>query len=359
MNTTRAFFEQEAAEGAEKSFLRSALSAFSCSILSLLLCSAPALAHEVRPAYLELRQTGPDTYDALWKVPGQGENLRLGLYVELPDGCTNVTTPRASMVNNAFTERWTVKCPGGLSGGTIHIAGLSATMTDVLVRLELIDGSTQVTRLTPSAPSFVVAAAADALGVARTYTVLGVEHILSGIDHLLFVLALLIITRGGWKLVKTVTAFTVSHSITLTLATLGYVHIPQRPVEAAIALSIVFVASEILHARAGRPGLTARAPWVVAFAFGLMHGLGFAGGLSEAGLPDGHIPAALLFFSLGVEAGHFLFIGVVLSLIALLHRAASRLAPLNQPRAAILQLLPPYAIGTVAMFWVIQRIAAF
>ena len=122
---------------------------------------------------------------------------------------------------------------------------------------------------------------------------------------------------GGWKLVKTVTAFTVSHSITLTLATLGYVHVPQRPVEAVIALSIVFVAAEILHARAGRPGLTARAPWVVALTFGLMHGLGFASGLSEAGLPDGHIPTALLFFSLGVEAGHFLFIGVVLSLVAL------------------------------------------
>ena len=198
------------------------------------------------------------------------------------------------MVNSAFTERWTVKCAGGLSGGTIHIAGLSATVVDVLVRLERLDGSTQVTRLTPSAPSFVVAAPAGAIGVARTYTVLGVEHILSGVDHLLFVLALIIITSGGWKLVKTVTAFTVSHSITLTLATLGYVHIPQRPVEAVIALSIVFVASEILHARAGRPGLTARAPWVVALTFGLMHGLGFASGLSDAGLPDGHIPTALL-----------------------------------------------------------------
>ena len=167
----------------------------------------------------------------------------------LPAGCTNVTEPRGSMANNAYTERWTVKCPGGLSGGTIHIAGLSATVVDVLVRLERLDGTTQVTRLTPSSPSFVVAAAANAVGVARTYTVLGVEHILSGIDHLLFVLALIIITRGGWKLVKTVTAFTVSHSITLTLATLGYVHIPQRPVEAVIALSIVFVAAEILRGR--------------------------------------------------------------------------------------------------------------
>ena len=321
-------------------------------IVSLLVMFAPGVfAHEVRPAYLELHQTEPETYDVLWKVPGRGENLRLGIYVELPAGCTNVTDPRASIANNAFTERWTVKCAGGLTGGTIHIAGLSATMTDVLVRIERLDGTTQVTRLTPSASSFVVSAAADAMGVARTYTVLGVEHILSGIDHLLFVLALLIITGGGWKIVKTVTAFTVSHSVTLTLAALGYVHVPQRPVEAAIALSIVFVAMEILRARQGHVGITARAPWVVALTFGLMHGLGFASGLSEAGLPEGHIPTALLFFSVGVEAGHFLFIGVVLSLFALVLRK------LPAPQWA--QLVPPYAIGSVAMFWVIQRIASF
>ena len=239
-----------------------------------------ALAQEMRPAYLELRQTGPDTYAALWKVPGRGEDLRLGLYVELPAGCTNVTEPRATMINNAYTERWTVKCAGGLAGGMIHIAGMASTMTDVLVRLERLDGTTQVTRLTPSAPSFFVEAAPRALEVARTYTVLGVEHILSGIDHLLFILALLLIcletgAKGRvtkvralqlsldtrhWTLLKTVTAFTVSHSITLTLAALGYIHVPQAPVEAAIALSIVFVASEILHGRQGRMGLTARAP---------------------------------------------------------------------------------------------------
>ncbi len=305
-------------------------------------------AHEVRPAYLELRQTGPETYDTLWKVPGQGENLRLGLYVEFPAGTKNVTQPRASMLNNAFTERWTVTRAGGLTGGTIHIAGLSATMTDVLVRLDRLDGTAQVTRLTPSAPSFLVEAAPGVLEVARTYTVLGIEHILTGIDHLLFVLALLIITGGGWKLVKTVTAFTLSHSLTLTAATLGWVHIPPPPVEAVIALSIVFVAAEIVRQQRGIEGITARAPWVVAFSFGLMHGLGFAGGLSEAGLPAGHIPAALAFFSLGVETGHFLFIGFVLSLVALARRA-------KFPAPQWAQLVPPYAIGTAAMFWFIER----
>jgi HupE/UreJ protein len=329
-------------------------------VLLSLAVSAPAVvAHEVRPAYLELRQTGADTYDVLWKVPGRGEDLRLGLDVDLPAGCTRVGAPRASMINGAVTERWTARCAGGLDGGTLRIAGLSATMTDVLARLERLDGTTQVTRLTPSSPSFVVAAPAGALGVARTYTVLGIEHILSGIDHLLFVLALIIITRGGWTLVKTVTAFTVSHSITLSLAALGYVHVPSRPVEAVIALSIVFVAAEIVRGQQGRVTFTARAPWIVALTFGLMHGLGFAGGLSEAGLPDGHIPTALLFFSLGVETGHFLFIGAVLSLIALGHRAASGLAPLDGQRAASIRLLPAYAIGGVAMFWVLQRLAAF
>jgi hydrogenase/urease accessory protein HupE len=309
-------------------------------------------AHEVRPAYLELRETGPETYDVFWKVPGQGEDLRLGIYVELPADSTNVTAPRGSMVNNAFTERWIIKRAGGLAGGTITIAGLTATKTDVLVRLERLDGSAQVTRLTPSAPSFVVEAAPRALEVARTYSVLGVEHILTGIDHLLFVLALLIITGGGWKLVKTVTAFTISHSITLTAATLGFVHVPQRPVEAVIALSIVFVAAEIVRIYRGLESITARAPWLVAFTFGLMHGLGFAGGLSEAGLPAGHVPTALLFFSGGVEAGHFMFIAVVLSGIALVRR-------IRIPFPRWTELVPPYAIGATAMFWVIQRIAAF
>lgn len=321
-------------------------------LILFLAFTSGAWAHEVRPAYLEIRETAPQTYDVLWKVPGRGENLRLGLYVEFPADTRNVTEPHASMADGIFAQRWTVKRAGGLAGGTINIAGLRATSTDVLVRVEHLDGTTQVTRLAPAAPSFTVAATPNALEVAHTFTILGIEHILTGIDHLLFVLALIIITRGGWTLVKTVTAFTLSHSITLTLATLGYVHIPQAPVEAVIALSIVFVASEIIHARAGRLGLTARAPWVVAFAFGLAHGLGFAGGLSEAGLPPAHITTALLFFSIGVETGHFLFIGAVLSLFALVRRV-------RIPFPNWAELVAPYSIGSLAMFWVIQRVIAF
>jgi hydrogenase/urease accessory protein HupE len=282
--------------------------------------------------------------------------LRLGLYVEFPAGSTNVTAPRASMANNAFTERWTVKRAGGLTGGTIHIAGLTATMTDVLVRLERLDGSAQVTRLTPSAPSFIVEAAPRAMQVAATYLILGVEHILLGIDHLLFVLALLILVKGTRRLIATVTAFTVAHSLTLAGATLGFVHVPGPPVEAAIALSIVFVASEIMHSRQGKAELTERFPWVVAFSFGLLHGFGFASALSEVGLPQAAIPIALLFFNVGVELGQLLFIASVFVVIALARRVMRR-SRVWQPAWA--WRTPPYAIGSVAMFWVIQRIAAF
>jgi hypothetical protein len=331
-------------------------------ILILLVMFAPvAFAHEVRPAYLELRQTALDTYDMLWKVPGQGDNLRFGLYVELPAACTNVTEPRGSMVNNAYSERWTVKCPGGLTGGTIHIAGLSGTMTDVLMRLERFDGSAQVTRLTPSVPSFIVEAAPRATQVAVTYLKLGVEHILGGIDHLLFVLTLLILVTGTRRLIVTVTAFTLAHSLTLAGATLGFVHVPGRPVEAAIALSIVFVAAEIIHSRQGRTGLTERLPWVIAFTFGLLHGFGFASALSEVGLPQSAIPVALFCFNVGVELGQLLFIASVFAVIALADYTPRRFWPstLKPQLSTHLHLLLPYAIGSVAMFWVIQRITAF
>ena len=282
--------------------------------------------------------------------------MRLGLYVELPANCTNATEPRGSMVNNAFTERWTAKCTGGLSGGTTHIAGLSATMTDVLVRLERLDGTTQVTRLTPSAPSFAVEAAPRALEVARTYLVLGVEHILFGIDHLLFVLALLILVKGTRRLIATVTAFTVAHSLTLAGATLGFVHVPGPPVEAAIALSIVFVAAEIVHSRQGETGLTERSPWIVAFTFGLLHGFGFASALNEVGLPQSAIPVALFFFNVGVEIGQLLFIGSVFAVMGLARQITRRIG-VSQP--AWTWRVPPYAIGSIAAFWIIQRIAAF
>jgi hydrogenase/urease accessory protein HupE len=308
-------------------------------------------AHEVRPAYLELRQTGSETYDALWKVPGQGENLRFGLYVEFPASCTNVTPPRGVMVNSAYLERWSVKCAGGLTGSATHIAGLSATLTDVLVRLQRLDGAAQVTRLTPSSPSFVAEAAPTAMGVARAYLALGVEHILTGIDHLLFVLGLVLLVRDRWTLVKTITAFTVAHSVTLGLATLGYVRVPAPPLNAAIALSILFVGVEVVRSWRGETSLALRYPWLVAFLFGLLHGIGFASGLVSLGLPQGEIPAALLSFNCGVEIGQLMFVAGIL----LLERAF-RVMDIRWPRP--LQYAPAYVLGTSAAYWTIDRIFA-
>jgi hydrogenase/urease accessory protein HupE len=315
------------------------------------LAAAPAVAHEVRPAYLEMKEVAANEYEVLWKVPMRGD-LRLALQPEFSVATTDLGPRILRGTGTAGLETWRMRTAEPLRGSTVRIAGLQTTLTDVLVRIAFADGASWTARLTPGAASGTIPRQASAFEVSGVYTRLGIEHILTGIDHLLFVLCLIILTKGGWKLAKTVTAFTVSHSVTLTAATLGWVHIPQRPVEAVIALSIVFVAAEIVHGRQGRIGIAARAPWVVAFTFGLLHGLGFAGGLAEAGLPAGHIPLALLFFSIGVETGHFLFIAAVLAAVALARRV-----PWNAPRWA--SLVPPYAIGAVAMFWVIQRVAAF
>jgi hydrogenase/urease accessory protein HupE len=317
----------------------------------MLLGVVPASAHEVRPAYLELREAATSEFTVLWKTPMRGE-MRLALEPQF-SGKTEAMTPVATrVVNNSSVQTWRLKAIDPLRGQTVRIAGLEGTMTDVLVRIEFTDGFSWTQRLTPGRPEAAIPVRQSGLSVSGVYLTLGVEHILLGIDHLLFVLALLLITRGGWKLFKTVTAFTMAHSITLSAATLGFVNIPQAPVEAVIALSIVFVAAELVHGLEGREGLTARAPWVVAFTFGLLHGFGFAGALSEVGLPQGQIPVALLFFNLGVEAGQLMFIAAALGVFAIVRRARIPL-----PRWA--ELVPAYAIGSVAMFWVIQRIMAF
>jgi hydrogenase/urease accessory protein HupE len=196
--------------------------------------------------------------------------------------------------------------------------------------------------------------------VAAAYFWLGVNHILLGVDHLLFVLALIILVRGWRRICFTITAFTIAHSITLAAATLGFVHVPGPPVEAAIALSIALVAAEIINSARGRGSLTARLPWIVAFAFGLLHGFGFAGALSEVGLPNHAIPIALLFFNIGVEVGQLLFVAGVLVLFALLHRISTALVRLEESRLQQwMQLGGAYCIGGVASFWLIERVSGF
>jgi hypothetical protein len=329
--------------------------------VSLLLTTAATQAHEVRPGYLELRELDAQTYAVLWKVPARGDQ-RLGLYVRLPEQCRS-SEPASHFLGGAYIERWRATCAGGLVGGSVAIEGLSATRTDVLARVERADGSSQTARLTPAAPAFVVSAAAGSWQVIQTYFGLGVEHILLGIDHLLFVLALLFLVETWPRLIGTVTAFTLAHSLTLAAATFGWIEVPQAPVEAAIALSIVFVAAEVLHSRQGHPGLAARKPWVVAFVFGLLHGLGFAGALRAVGLPEHAIPLALAFFNIGVEAGQLLFVGTVFALFWVLKQLPGRAAAERQLSAwhvaAAVSSRAAYVIGPLAAFWVFERVYAF
>jgi len=316
-------------------------------ILLLVLLGAPAGAHEVRPAYLEIRETEPNTYDVLWKVPARGD-LRLGIYVAMPPDAERLTEPRAIFDEGAYVERWTVRCPEGLAGRTIRIDGLSATKIDVLARVAHADGVTQTARLDPSSPSFTVQAVPSSWKVVTTYTAVGVEHILLGVDHLLFVLGLVLLVDRRWMLLKTVTAFTLAHSITLALSTFAVIRVPEAPLNASIALSILFLAPEIERKRRGETSLTIRQPWVVAFAFGLIHGVGFASGLSLLGLPRAEIPSALLCFNLGVEAGQLAFVGVIL-----VTGLAARTLDLTRP--AVMLRASAYLVGTLGAYWTIQR----
>ncbi|MDH4362179.1 MAG: HupE/UreJ family protein [Nitrospirota bacterium] len=309
----------------------------------------PAAAHEVRPAYLQLNEIQPGQFSVLWKVPARGDRV-LSLQAVLPSNCQTVTSPTPMLLAGTQLTRWKVDCGAtGLDGATIRIQGLSATMIDTLVRIELLNGVVVSQILRPELPTIVVNARG---GVALTgYVHLGIEHILLGIDHLLFVLGLLLIVRGKWQLVKTITAFTVAHSITLALATLDVMQVPQAPVEAVIALSIVFLATELARSKGESLDLIFRFPWIVAFVFGLLHGFGFAGALSEVGLPQTDIPLALLLFNGGVEVGQLLFVGVFFALGWLIHRAVETLPTWLTPATA-------YGIGSVSSYWLIERIVA-
>src|SRR6185369_9663515 len=329
--------------------------------LVAVLLAHPALSDELRPGYLEMRQISSDTYNLLFKVPARGEDLRLAIYVKLPDGARDAELPRASSGDGAYVERRRIRRDGGLAGQAVSIEGLSATSTDVLVRIESLEGAIQTERLSPTKTSFVIQAVPGSGEVAATYLRLGVEHILFGFDHLLFVLALVLLVRDWHRVAITVTAFTIAHSITLAAATLGFVNVPGQPLEAAIALSILLVAVEIVNARRGKPSPTARLPWLVAFSFGLLHGFGFAGALAEVGLPQHAIPVALLFFNVGVEIGQLIFVAAVLSLISLVHHVASKLLEPARIQQSLdrLDMTVAYAIGVMAAYWLIERTTAF
>jgi hydrogenase/urease accessory protein HupE len=321
-----------------------------------LLCAAIVLcrtagAHEARPGYLELHETASGHYDVLWKQPANGE-YALRLSPQFPPECTLSGSDDRQLMPGALLSRFKLACPGGLDGKTISIAGLEMTLTDVLVRLDKRDGTEETHLARATDISVQIGGGGGTLVRAATYLRLGIQHILMGIDHLLFVLGLLLIVRDRWMLVKTISAFTLAHSLSLAAATLGFASVPAPPLNAAIALSILFLGPEIVRAGRGETSLTIRQPWLVAFAFGLLHGFGFASGLTAMGLPHAEIPLALLLFNCGVEIGQLGFVLLILGL-----ERAFRLMEIRWPRPVA--LAPTYAVGVLGAFWTFQRLAIF
>jgi hydrogenase/urease accessory protein HupE len=306
-------------------------------------------AHETRPAYLEIKEISPDHYEVVWRTPVNA-GMRLPIVLQLPADARNVTAPTTQELTDSLLERRSIVVAGGLGGKRVDFVGLQGTITDVLVRLQLLDGRSWSTIVRPSQAWIDITPNQGRLGVAGTYVAHGIRHILFGPDHLLFVLGLLLIVKNRWMLLKTITAFTVAHSITLAIATLGYANAPTLPLNAAIALSILFLGPEIVKVWRGESSFTIRHPWVVAFAFGLLHGFGFASALTSAGLPSNELPWALLSFNVGVEIGQVGFVILILSL-----ERAFRVLEIRWPR--MVEALPGYTVGSLGAFWTIQRVA--
>lgn len=324
-----------------------------CWMMLMMLAGAAfipsCLAHETRPAYLEIKETSPDHYDVVWRTPVNA-GMRLPIVLQLPPEAKNVTAPTTQELTDSLLERRSIVVAGGLGGKRVDFVGLQGSITDVLVRVQLLDGRSWSTIVRPSQAWIGITPDQGRLGVAGAYVVHGIRHILFGPDHLLFVLGLLLIVKDRWMLLKTITAFTVAHSITLAIATLGYANAPTLPLNAAIALSILFLGPEIVKVWRGESSFTIRHPWVVAFAFGLLHGFGFASALTSAGLPSNELPWALLSFNVGVEIGQVGFVVLIL----LLERAF-RVLEIRWPR--VVAALPGYTVGSLGAFWTIQRVA--
>ncbi|GGZ79852.1 HupE/UreJ family protein [Algibacter mikhailovii] len=307
--------------------------------------------HEIRPAFLQIVQTNESSYNVFWKVPSMGDGVPKITPVFAPFIQMEVLNA-PNQIPGSVIYSYKLSSDELLQGSILRINGLNRTLIDVLVNISYLNGEKVTFMLQPDKDSEVIPGQYSTSEVIKTYTILGVEHILLGIDHLLFVLALILITKGKWKIIKTVTAFTIAHSITLSMAALGYVDFPAPPVEAVIALSIVFLAIEILKVLNGKQTLTSKQPWLVAFTFGLLHGFGFAGALSSIGLPQLDIPIALAFFNIGVELGQLAFVLVVLAVIWLLGKTKINWSTWSKK-------VPPYVIGGMASFWLIERVSGF
>ena len=317
------------------------------ALLLAFLAATPATADELRPGYLELTQQDAHHWKLVWKAPVLG-GLATHARPLIPPQCKQ-SQPQARLEGAAVVAESELTCSKDLAGSKVGLEGMDAAFTDALVRVAPLGRPVQAARLTPGNANFTVAAVPDRWDVARSYFVLGVEHILTGYDHLLFVVALVLLLGRLGVVVRAATAFTVAHSLTLIGTTLGLIGLAQAPVEALIALSIVFLAVEVVKQDPAAPRLSERIPWVVAFGFGLIHGFGFAGALREIGLPEGDVPTALLTFNLGVEGGQLIIIALTLGVIAAVRRFAR---PAQRP----VRLAASYAIGITASFWFLQRL---
>lgn len=315
--------------------------------LCLSIVALPAQADELRPGYLEFTQLNQTEWKLVWKAPVIG-GLATRSRPAFPPFCTQ-SAPQARVEGLVLIAESRLSCSRELAGSQVGLSGMDATFTDALLRVAPLSRPVQAARLTQNQAMVEVATVPDSWEVARSYFLLGVIHILEGYDHLLFVIALVLLIRQPMMVVKAATAFTLAHSITLVGSTLGLVGLAQAPVEALIALSIVFLAVEIVKRDPDHPNLAERAPWIVAFLFGLIHGFGFAGALREIGLPESDVPTALLTFNLGVEAGQLVIIAAVLAALELLRRFAPKaLDPAT--------LTATYAIGITSSFWFIERL---
>lgn len=319
-------------------------------ILFIALTGTYSYAHEIRPAYLEIKQQAADRYQVLWKIPLLGNKApRIDPIFPLGFSLKQIDD---EFLPDAYIRRYQGLYSKKLNGQKITIQGLDLTLVDVLVQINLLDESSYTLLLQPDGPSVTIPKEPSKWEVIKLYIILGIEHILIGIDHLLFVFGLLLLVSGIKPLIKTITAFTVAHSITLGVATFNLITVPQAPVEAVIALSIVFLAREYLMVKQGGKSLTAQYPWVVAFSFGLLHGFGFAGALSDIGFPQKEVPLALLTFNIGVELGQLIFIGFMLLMWKVVEK-------INVPLPNWAWKILPYVMGTVATFWLTERVVAF
>lgn len=322
---------------------------FVFAVLIAALGAGQACAHEVRPAYLEVTERPDGLADVLWKQPSAG-SLAVRLIPHISGGLLERAATSVSTAPNFEIRAWRGLKPGpqGIDGRIVTIEGLDRTITDVLVVVTLKNGDSVQEVLRPQNPSLALHITKSGLAV-PAYLTLGIEHILTGVDHLSFVLGLLLLVRGRVMLFKTITAFTIAHSITLAATTLHLITVRPALIESLVAFSILFVAVELVHLYRGREGLTVRYPWLIAFTFGLLHGSAFAGALKEIGLPPNDIPLSLLLFNVGVELGQLLFVLVVMGIIWVLARLPRQLPGWTR-------WAPPYAIGSFAAFWFLERL---